>query len=272
MLSQEAIKKIAGIIKADPKVLEEAIKSEKETPVDIPELSVFTADELKTRDGNIEKTHYDNGRTAGVEMLIKDLKAKYGVELEGKDPEKFMNAFKSKIENDAKIQPDEKVKELSGTVTKLQDNIKTLQSEKEDLSKQLKNIGLTSKVLSSVEKEYLIGKSDMLSIMKSNGYSFEEEENKIVAKLNGNIIRDNMTQSPLSVDKVFDSYATEKKWIKEPVRSGRGDGSSGGGKEIPSSLSEFEKQWKEDGKSTNSAEFLAKAQEYAKDNKDFFDK
>ncbi|MDH6304618.1 ASC-1-like (ASCH) protein [Parabacteroides sp. PF5-5] len=272
MLSKENIDKIAGLIKVDPKTLEEAIKSEKETKVDIPDLSVFTQEDLKTRDQNIQKQHYDSGKAVGVEILVKELKEKHGIELEGKDPHKFIEALKAKIEKDANIKPDEKVNELSGVIEKLKVNVSTLQAENDTLKSDIRTKDMTSKALSMVTKDYLLSKNDMLSVMKLNGYSIEEENGSIVAKLNGEIVRDNMTQAPVSIDKVFDTYAAEKGWAKgtEDPRKGRGSYSTKNNLGVPSSLSEFEKQWTGEGKSTNSAEYLAKAQEYAKDNKDFF--
>lgn len=273
MLTQEAINKLASIIKVDAKTLSDAIGSESETTVEIPDLSAFTPEELERRDSNIKKENYDSGKVAGVEILVKELKEEHGIEIEGKDARKFLEAFRNKVIKDADIKPAEKDAETERIIAGLKSRNTELETENNTLNERIKINDIRSRAFSTITKDYSLSKEKILHLMSADGYELAEEGGLTVFRQNGNIVRDTKTQDPVTVDAVFDSYATANNLIKaeEPLRKGRGTGSTRNNLSAPTTLSALKEQWEAEGKSVNSADFSARAIELAKDNPDFYD-
>jgi len=272
MIPESQLKEIAKVLKVDETAFITAANSETETILELPEIVSFTKDESTKRDENIKKQGYNDGRVAGIEIKVKEWKESFGVDAEGKDPDKFIEAYKEKILKDVTVEPNEKAKELEAVIEKQKGMITGLTSQINDFEKKQKETALTSKVLSAVENDYLLGKDKMFTLMKTEGYSFEEQEGEIVAMLNGTAIRNEQTQGYECISNVFDSFATKENLVKEDNagKKGRGGKTTKTDLTTPTKYSEFEKQWVNEGKSTNSADFMAKAQELAKDNPDFF--
>lgn len=272
MLTQESINKIAEITKIEPSLLSEAITSNDESNIEIPPVISFMSDELSRRDSNLQKQKYDEGKTAGAEILIKDLKERYSVDIDGKDPDRFIEAFKTKTLEGANIEPDKKVKELQDIVDNLKATNTELEKEKISLESSIRLRSLKSKAFSGLESEFLLSNDKVFKLMENDGYTLEEDDGDVVFRLNGNIVRDTKTQDALSANKVIEEYAQKENILKkeESTRSGRGDKSTRGSRSSVTSFSQLQKEWEESGKSINSSEFSAKAMELAKDNPDFY--
>lgn len=274
MLKTEQIKSIATFLKIDPSKLETAIKDEKEVEVELPKEGQFmTPTDIESRDKNIKSTGYNEGVTAGKEMLVKDLKQSQGLTFEGKDPEKFITEFKTKVLTEAKLQPNEALKEKETIIANLQKNVQTLTEEKQQLENTHKVQQLNSKIYREVPPTSVgFEPEEVINSMKLKGYDFEPDEaGGIIAKLNGQVLRDQTTQNPLTVKDVIGSYVKERKWEKSEAETprGRGAGNSTPNLGGASTLSQAKKAWEEQGKSANSSEFTAYVQGLAKDNQDF---
>lgn len=134
MLKQKTIDLLKGYgIDAD--ALTEAIKSDAEIDISLPEL--YTADKVSEIRTKAKKEGNDNSIKAGKEILIKDLKEQLSLEFEGKTPEAFLEAYKGHILNEAKLKPNEQVekqatllKEREKALTEAQQTITQLQNEK----------------------------------------------------------------------------------------------------------------------------------------------
>lgn len=270
MLTGEQIKSIASIIKVDESVLKKAINSDKEESIEIKELFVFDKTEIQSRDENIKRQGYSEGKTAGIELLVKEYKEKYGVQIEGKDPHKFIEAFKEKIISDSGFNPNEKVTELQNSLSVLQSNYDNLEKEKNEIVANQNRINIESSILNGVNKDFIIGKNEVFSLMKSNGYSFEEEDGAIVAKKDGQIIRDERTQRPVDPSIAIESYAVERKLVKDDSEQRRGRGASSNSQDsCATTLSELKDQFEKEGKNTNSEEFMSKCRELSNSNPNF---
>lgn len=275
MLKTEQIKSIAGFLKLDPTKLEAAIKDEKEVDVELPKDGQFLlASEIESRDKNIKSTGYNEGVTAGREILIKEMKQSNGLNFDGKDVEKFVSEFKNKVLTEAKLQPNEALKEKDTVIANLQKNIQTLTTEKQQLETSHKEHQLNGKLYRQVpELGVTLEPEEVISSMKNKGYSFEPDESgAVVVKLNGQVARDATTQNPLAPKDVINSYITERKWNKQEPEQPRGRGAGNSAPRLNGSittLSQAEQAWKEEGKSPNSSEFMAYTQKLAKDNPDF---
>lgn len=251
----------------DGQALLTAISAETDITLEIPEVTTFTGAELSLRD----KNKYNEGKTAGVEILIKDLKETHGVEVDGKDPNKFIDALKAKTLKDASIEPNKQLADAQEVIEKLKGNLQAVEIERDTAIDNLRSASLKSKMTAGVEGEFILSHERILNLMQAEGYSLDEDNGAVVFKQDGKVVRDEKTQDAMPASKVFQSFASASNLTKEsePPRTGRGTQSSKGAKGGPTSLSQLEEQWRAEGKSPNSAEFLARAQELAKDNPEF---
>lgn len=274
MLPIETQKQIAKLLKIDEAAFLEAVKSEKEAEVKIPEVQVFTSQELASRDQNQKKSGYDEGKGAGLEMFVKDQKEKLGLDFEGKDPEKFVNAFQAKILADAKAEPNQKLQEKDGIIAKLQGTVKEYEDKYNAVQQEKKGIMMKTKLTSVVPSGLPVDADEVLLSMQSRGYSFEEDDKgSIIPKRNGEVIRDAKTQDALDHKAVIENYVTnERKWkpaADDGNKQGRGGGSDRRTSGLITSMKEAKEQWEGQGKSINTAEFQAYVQDAAKTNKEF---
>lgn len=269
MLNKDDITKIAAVLKMDSDTLAAAITSAEETAIEMPEVSVFTAAELKARDNNT----YAAGKTAGEDMLVKSVKEAHGLTVEGKDMNKVLDVFKANVLKAANIEPDKKLEEANRVAETLRANLTKAETERDGAVASMRSMGLQTKVLSSVEGEYLLPPTKVLNLMQSEGYAIDESDGAVVFKLHGEIVRDAKTQNPVLPGKVIADYATAQNLVKEvtDAKKGRGSGNSGHGTGAPTKLSELIKQYEAEGKSIHSAEFSARATDLAKDNPEFMD-
>jgi len=272
MLSKETLTKIASTLKLKVEDLETAIKSETEVSVDIPTLTVLTADELTARDENIGRTKYNEGKTAGVEMGVKELKNELGLEFDGKDIKSLVNAVQTKTLADAKVEPNKKVEELNMVVANLQKTIAEKETEKSTILNQLQTTTLNTKILGLLpqNRSSVLNDDEYMTLVKKV-YEFAEEEGKLVVKKDGNIVRNATTQSPLEPKEVLDSFFTERKFIeqKQGNQGGQGGGNSGGNAGVFTKLSELEQKFVKDGKSLQGTEFASAVAEARKANPQF---
>jgi len=274
MISIDIQKQIASLLKLDEKTFLEAIKSEKEAEVKIPEgLQIFTATELTARDDNQKKLGYNDGKEAGLEIFVKEQKQKLGLDFEGKDPEKLITSLQTKVLADAKIEPNQKIKEKDEQITKLQGTVQDFENKYKASEKEKSDMRTMSKLAAAVPGGLPFEADEVIMSMRSRGYSFDvDDTGNITPKKNGEVLRDSKTQNPLDHKAVINDYVTnERKWVTDQAdtKTGRGGGSDRRTSNVVTKMSEAKAKWEADGKSTNSADFKAFVDDAAKDNKDF---
>ena len=272
MLKKDQITKIESLLKLPAGSLATAIADEKEVDVTIGELSVFTPEELTTRDANTKKGGYDGGKAAAIEMLVKEQREKLGLDFEGKDMDKLIEAFKEKTLKDAKIEPNQKINELNGIITNLRKTITDKDTEVTGLKGQIATSKQDTRLIGMFPANRLsvLNDTEYLASIRSQ-YTFEEEDGVEVVKKNGEILRDKTTQNPIKPEDIVGSYFTERKWVdeKQPGRSGRGAGNDTGKPGISTKLSELAKEWTDQGKSIQGSEFQAALEAAQKANPSF---
>ena len=215
-----------------PEKLIEAIKGENEIELSVSKVNLFTDEQLNDLQNNVKKSGYEEGKTAGTEMTIKELKKKWNIEKEGKSIESLYGYVNEKVLNDAKLPLDEKVKELNTSLTSLQQKY---QSDTETWQKQLSQ---KDGEIKSIKNEYFLGSimpkldgyktNHLIAAFKSDGYSlqYDEEKNMPYITLNGNAIKDPV-QNYETPDKVLNSWLQSTGFGKQS--QGRGGGNEGGG-------------------------------------------
>jgi hypothetical protein len=278
MLKQEHIASIAKLLKLDATTLTAAIEAKEETDVAIPEgLTALTAAELASRDKTIKATGYTEGKSAGLEVFVKDKKEALGLDFEGKDPETFVTKLQEKVLADAKIAPNDKIAEKERTIAKLQENITTLTKDKEAIAAAKQQVELTNKVTRLIPSTQLaveMEPEEVISSMSLRGYSFESDNGNLIVKKGGEIVSDPTSLKPLDAKEVVTGYLKERKWLageqqQQQQREGRAGGNSSGKGGTPTKYSEAEAAWKAEGKSANGVEFTRHIEGLAAANKEF---
>lgn len=258
MLKTNDIHKLAKLLKVDASDLEAKIKSEGEEDITLPELEVFTKTDLETRLKNEKSTSYNEGKEAGIEMLVKAKKSELGYDFEGRDLDSLLEFHETKIKESG-AKPNERIVELESDISKLNKTHLEAISERERLLNEYRskyNSSLiNNKLLQIIPTETTIAKEDILTLFNANYQTELDEQGNIQVKQNGETVKDPTTASPRDLKDVFDTFITERKYIsKEPGRGGDNEfGGKGGSK--PKDLDSFNEQWEKSGKSMNGSEY-----------------
>lgn len=219
------------------------------------ELIIRTKEEDEKFQNNIK----NEAKKAGVEIAVKEARTKLGLEFEGKNIDKLIEAVQNKTLEDAKIEPEEKLKNALKDVDTLKATVQTLTTEKEQAVKgfeSFKNDLTIKSVLSkSLPENLAFPQDDMILILK-NKMSFDTDESgNVVVKNNlGEVIKNPTTLEPKPVDEVITSFFDENKAYLKGVEGGAGgsDSKSSGTK---ISLNKFIEEQQSKGVAPNSEVF-----------------
>lgn len=240
-LNKELVSSIASIYGITAEDLTAKLTSE--TPEELQLAGqLFTEEELKSRDSG----KYNEGKTVGQERPVKDLKQKYGYELDGvKDMEGFLahhdEQLKSKYSKNNNERVDELEKDINNLKTTYQQEIEDLTNSNNDLQGRFKKQTTKNTLLSLMPETTL--KPDAIITLFNSEYLVDSEDGKLVVKQNGEVLKDLKTTSPLELSNVFNDWLIKEKYIKS--MQGRGIGNEFGtnvGNGIKS-IGEFQKQW-----------------------------
>lgn len=268
-LKKETLQKIAALTKVKVEDLETAINDEKEVDLTIQDkLNVFTEEEVTT----LKKNEYNSGKTAGVEIAVKDTREKLGLKFEGKTIDGLVEAATKKALDDAKIAPDEKVKELEGKVTNLQGTVKEYETKLAEKESEVSGIRLNSELYKHIpqpgESGPALGADEVIQLMKANGYEFKQENGAVITYKGGKPVTDKLSNNQ-PINEVVTGFLKEKKLITEEGTPG----GRGGGDKTPAGkagkLSELKKQFTDQGKSLLGDEFRQSVAQAQKDNAEF---
>jgi hypothetical protein len=266
MLKQDTINKLAALAKVKPEDLTAAIKAEAETDVTIDEkLTVFSEDEVQA----LKSNSYKDGKKAGVEMEVDDIKKELGLEFTGKTVKGLIEAHKTHVIKEAKIEPGERVKELETKLSTIQETVKTYEKQLTEKSLEVESTKVKTDLYRYIpqpsEEGPALDQDDIINLMKNKGYEFKLEEGKTVAYKGGAKVIDNVGNNIAPKD-VVQGFLKESKLVasETPIVGGRG----GGDKKPPAkagSVGELKKQFEVQGKSTLGQEFSSAFAEAAKD-------
>jgi hypothetical protein len=222
-IKKESLLAIADLLKIDKKIFEDAMASDAETEIKLPEdISVFTKAELTSREEQIKSSSL----RAGKEMSIKELKEKAGLEYDGqgsKDPARFLEEYGKKVLKDANITETEKIKELNTTIEGLRANITMLTSEKESMLKATKEAQLDNDILTMTidKKPDNLTNKEWLAILKI-GNEIVDHEGQTVVKRDGKIVVNKTDLKPIPVKDALIGYIDERKLGKQEAQGAAG--------------------------------------------------
>jgi hypothetical protein len=240
MLKKTVIARLAALAKIEEKTLTDAIAATDEQDVAIAEdLQVLTKTEVETRDRN----KYNEGKTAGTDMVVKDIKTKHNLTLESNDPEKLVEAISKKAVEDAKIAPDEQVKEQKKLVEQWKTKATTAEQKAAELEGKISGFAIDSKLRSLLPKDRsdILTDDEYLTSIKGK-FRLETKEGRevMVDIATGEVIRDKVKLEPVLPGDAITGYFTERKgWLIDP--KGGSQGGRGGGNSNPGGLPKFTK-------------------------------
>lgn len=275
-MNKKLIKKIAATLKLDEAALEAEIQKAEGSDELVPDgLLAFTPSEIESRDKVVDKKAFDRGSETSMEVFVKTKKRELGLEFEGKDPEKLIEALSAKVLSDAKVTPDKSLAEKDKTIEGLRRNIAALEEEKSNIASTLNTVKRQTTLLKSIPQNLISGvePEEVLLTMGHKGFEFDEMDGQLVVKKNGQVVADQALR-PLPVKDVITGYVKERNWLDDE-QSGQREGRAGGHSKMkdvttkPTKLSEAEAQWTASGKNTGTAEFQQHLRSLTADNKDF---
>lgn len=268
MITRETADSIAAILKVKPEDFWAKLSSEKDEAVELPTLKTFTDTEFNTRIENERSTAYSDGKTAGVEMEIKELKRKLGYDFEGKSVDKFMEHHDEQLKSKYSKDSSERVRELETDIQKLNEThsaqITTLQGQLTSLQADAQRHSITNQLLGIMPAETTIAKDDVITLFNSK-HQVEVQDGKLVVKQNGAVIKDETTASPKELKDVFNSFIETSGFVKKSP--GRGGGNEAGGS-TAKTLTQFNENWIKQGKSLATAEYQQAYSKFRTENPD----
>jgi len=249
--------KIAGkVIEIADDVISKAIEEKTDVEVTDQKFVIRTEEEQTAYEKNIKDEHIK----AGKEIGIKEIKTALGVEVEGKDVSKIADAFKVKVIEEAKINPDAKVVELTKDIETLKGTITSITGEKEQIANQFKSFKsesvLNNKLLSVLPENLAFPKDAMTLVIKNSiKTKVDEHGNVLVLDATGEIKKDPVTLNPVPFDSEVKSFFETNPTYLKGASGGAGgsDSGTGGGKK---SIAKFTEEMTAKGIAPNSPEFV----------------
>lgn len=269
-LKTEAIEAIAKLTKIKAEDLKAAIENKDEVDLAVDEkLTVLNDTELQT----VKSNSYEEGKVAGVDISIKDIRKELNLDFQGKTIKGLVEAAQKKAVEEAKIPETEKVKELQTKVTTLQKTVEDQDAKILEKDKEVSNVKLNSELFKNIPAGAALENDEVIELMKLKGYGFESKDGKVIVTKDGQPLVDKVT-NPVPAKDVISGFLKEKKLIADEGEGEGGGGPEGrgGGGKAPvkfTKLSEVKAKFKAEGKSELGSEFSEAVQKAVADNKDF---
>lgn len=222
------------------------------------ELILFKKPEFEARIKTESDSGYVRGKIAGEEMLTKEIRKELGVEVETKDRKIIFEKYKETILKDAKIEPSKALQEKETMIEQLRGNLAKAEEEKTKIQEQFatkeKQLSIDTALFTAIPEKAVsetISKSDIAALFKSNGYSMDIKDGKVVVMNGSDIIKNEKTLEPTPLSEIVSSFVVKKGLLK--TEGGRGGGNEGQDK--PGSMESFVKEMETKGHKPGSLEF-----------------
>lgn len=202
--------------------LSEMISSEENHTIDLSGLLIEPRSTYEERISNIKSS----SATQAKEVAVKEIRKSLGLEFEGKNENALIEAVKSKFEtikSEVIKDPEQRYTTLKTDFDKLQGNLMAKENEFETFKTNIEQQNVLNEIKSDFTKHIpdnvLVSKSTIFTEAKEKGFSFEREEGKTVVKQNGEVLKDEKTLSPLSIDTWVKTFINP--YLK-PIEGGSG--------------------------------------------------
>jgi len=232
MINETIWQELAKRTGLEAEQLRSVITSEKEETIELTPVNILTDAQLNELKETVGKESAKTGAKTIIEMDVKALREKHGLEFEGKTIENLLSAYANKQIADAKIEPNKKVDELKASLENLQKQYETdlglKSNEVQTLGKKLSEYKVNGDLAKHMPEGLTgIEQNDFLTIAKT-AVSFDYEDGELVVKRGDIILKDKM-EKPISPKDYLTEFAMNKKWIGSDGRSGGDEGGNNSG-------------------------------------------
>lgn len=210
-MAVENLNEIEKAIGLEDGKLTEMITSEEKHTIDLSAFQIDKKEIYEERIANIKA----NSATMAKEVAIKEIKKALSLDFEGKNETVLIDALKNKFEtikSEVIKDPEQRYTSLKADFEKLQSNLTERENEfeafKTNITKQNELNEIKNDFTKHIPENILVSKSTIFTEAKEKGFSFEREEGKTVIKQNGEVLKDEKTLSPISVDVWVKSFVT----------------------------------------------------------------
>jgi hypothetical protein len=222
----ENINELAKFVKGGADVLQKAIESEDKTTLEFIDGRFVTDGDLETMKDTVRVDAKKEGQTIGYDFAMKDIKKDFGIELEGKDRKAIVEAVKRNILTDAKVEPNKKIAEYEislGNLRKQYDTDKEVWDTAELSYKgKLKDISIMSELQKNTPEVTGLSVNQFTTLAKTV-FDFDfDENNNLIAKKNGQPVKDKMERL-IPVKDILTDYATQNGWFSSDGRNGKSE-------------------------------------------------
>jgi hypothetical protein len=254
MLSKKSMDALAAMTGIAADVLAKQISDEQEVELELPEGEFLTKEAKETILDNHGKRKYDEG----ISKATKDA-------FEGKSKDDFLKEKVDAALEEAKVKPNEKVKELEASLESLRTQLTNEKNAVTELQSKMK-----AKETRLEAQSFIPDLPETIGLSKAEATSLffmgaEIKEDGIYR--NGTLLKDSL-ETPLTLEQAVKSFVTEKGWDKTaPAGRGGGSGKPTGGSSstLPKTLEEYESAIKEKGFHPGSEEAKSLLAEAAKE-------
>jgi hypothetical protein len=225
------IQDIEKALRLEEGTISNAISSEEEVSISIPEnLVIRTNEEIETREKNLKET----SKQAGIEIAIKNTRSELGLEFEGKTMDNLLSAYKDKLTNDLTKEPNSIIEDLKKDKEKFQNIVKEKDSQIETLNSSITNIKNKAVIESSVIRAFgqvtegvktSIPTQDIRDLFMLKN-QIDIQDGKTVVLRDGEVVKDQTTLEPISVNDVASEFI--KGYVQTP-EGGTGKADNNGG-------------------------------------------
>ncbi len=205
--------KRAGVSLAE---LKKGIESETEETLSFDAEGEFiTHTELESIKERAGKDSYKEGKKAGEEMFIKEIKSDEGLEFEGKTKDQLMKALKEKIQKETGSEPIKRIQELEDDKKKLQLSLtekeNELKAETEKFNSRLNGIEIESVIKNSLPEKLANG------LTKEQAYKLYKADREFVKTAEGIALLDPVTKQVIKDKKLNPVSITDdlKEFLKQ---------------------------------------------------------
>lgn len=237
-MNKKAIEALAKALKLDVKELTQAIETE-DAEFSVPEGRFLTPEQEGQLLDNHGERKYIEGAKAAKEMQLKEMSDKLGFEERVKDPEKLLEAYKKKILEEAKAEPNDKIKTLEESLETLRAKIGEKNTEietlKNDYSKKVDKLEIQS-YFTGVPEDKGITPEEAASL-----FLMKHETKEDGIYLDGKILQDDMAK-PLTKKAAVEKFISDRGWNAEDFKGNAGK--SGDSTKTKTTFSSYE-EWEQ---------------------------
>lgn len=210
-----------NVISIDNETLKEALESDAKDLTIESDLIVRTKEQENEWFNNAKKGTIDTA----FEMKIKELKNSLGLDFEGKTFDNLINSLTEKNKAEFTKEPSKQLEDKDKDIKLLQSNIQALTQEKESIFNEYttyKNTSYLDNTLGKYMPKNIKNTPEDMAIIIKNRLGFDVNDNQIITKKNGEVLKDDLTLTPLPMDKVMEKFFSENPHYLNGAEGGQG--------------------------------------------------